>query len=45
MHMCSYAGNADMQILVAKGIIPEPKVLARCFEDALLEMKEAALNV
>ncbi|XAR59436.1 hypothetical protein NMG60_11015275 [Bertholletia excelsa] len=42
MHMVSYAGRADMQILVAKDIIPDPEVLAKCFEDALLEMKEAA---
>ena len=43
MHMLSYAGRADMQILVAKDIIPDPEFLAKCFEDALLEMKEAAL--
>lgn len=43
MHMVSYAGRADMQILVAKDIIPNPKILARCFEDALLEMKEAVV--
>ncbi|KAL0454271.1 UNVERIFIED_CONTAM: O-acyltransferase WSD1 [Sesamum latifolium] len=42
MHMVSYAGFADMQILVAKDIIPDPKVLAHCFQNALLEMKEAA---
>lgn len=42
MHMVSYGGTADMQILVAKEVIPDPKVLAKCFEDALLEMKEAA---
>ncbi|XP_042497048.1 wax ester synthase/diacylglycerol acyltransferase 11-like isoform X2 [Macadamia integrifolia] len=42
MHMVSYAGRAEMQILVAKDIIPDPKVLAKCFEDALLEMKDAA---
>lgn len=45
MHMVSYAGRADMQILVAKDIIPDPKVLAKCFQDALLEMKEAAQAV
>lgn len=43
MHMVSYAGVADMQILVAKDIIPDPKVLAKCFEDALFEMKNAAV--
>ncbi|KAL8554542.1 hypothetical protein ACS0TY_002654 [Phlomoides rotata] len=42
MHMVSYAGIADLQILVAKDIIPDPKVLAKCFEDALIEMKNAA---
>ncbi|GAA0163319.1 hypothetical protein LIER_19215 [Lithospermum erythrorhizon] len=43
MHIISYAGRADMQILVAKDIIPEPKILAKCFEDSLMEMKEAAM--
>ncbi|KAH6813405.1 hypothetical protein C2S51_022423 [Perilla frutescens var. frutescens] len=42
MHMVSYAGMAELQILVAKDIIPDPKTLANCFEDALLQMKEAA---
>ncbi|KAL3515293.1 hypothetical protein ACH5RR_022195 [Cinchona calisaya] len=42
VHMMSYAGKADMQILVAKDIIPEPHLLAKCFEDALSEMKEVA---
>ncbi|KAJ8766596.1 hypothetical protein K2173_001114 [Erythroxylum novogranatense] len=41
MHMVSYAGRADMQILVAKDIIPDPEFLAKCFEGALLEMKKA----
>ena len=47
MHMMSYAGRADMQILVAKDIIPDPEFLAECFENALFEMKTAAttLNV
>lgn len=44
MHMVSYAGKADMQILVAKEIIPDPENLAKCFEDALLEMKEVAVH-
>lgn len=39
MHMVSYAGVADLQILVAKEIIPNPKLLATCFEQALLQMK------
>ncbi|PHT41789.1 hypothetical protein CQW23_20643 [Capsicum baccatum] len=45
MHMVSYAGKADMQISVAKDIIPDPKVLAKCFQDVLLEMKEAAKTI
>ncbi|KAL7082638.1 hypothetical protein ACP275_14G113000 [Erythranthe tilingii] len=44
MHMVSYGGVAEMQILTAKEIIPDPKILAKCFEDALLEMKEVALG-
>ncbi|GKV22605.1 hypothetical protein SLEP1_g32463 [Rubroshorea leprosula] len=43
MHMVSYAGRADIQLLVAKDIIPDPEFLAKCFEDALIEMKEAAI--
>ncbi|XP_047331901.1 wax ester synthase/diacylglycerol acyltransferase 11-like [Impatiens glandulifera] len=42
MHMVSYAGKAEMQILVAKDIIPDPQILAKYFEIALNEMKEAA---
>ncbi|XP_024980668.1 O-acyltransferase WSD1-like [Cynara cardunculus var. scolymus] len=45
MHMMSYAGKAEMQILVAKDLIPQPEKLAKCFEDALLEMKQAALKI
>lgn len=45
MHMLSYAGRADLQILAAKDIISDPQFLAKCFEDALLEMKEAALAI
>ncbi|KAJ8747581.1 hypothetical protein K2173_014427 [Erythroxylum novogranatense] len=41
MNMVSYAGRADLQILVAKDIIPDPEFLAKCFEGALLEMKKA----
>ncbi|XP_022763408.1 O-acyltransferase WSD1-like isoform X2 [Durio zibethinus] len=44
MHVLSYAGRAEMQIIVAKDIIPDPEFLAKCFEDALTEMKEAALR-
>nr|GMC87626.1 O-acyltransferase WSD1-like [Ipomoea batatas] len=45
MHMVSYAGKIDMQILVAKDIIPDPKVLAGCFEQTLQGMKEAAQSI
>ncbi|XP_076895466.1 wax ester synthase/diacylglycerol acyltransferase 5-like [Bidens hawaiensis] len=45
MHMVSYAGKADMQILVAKDLIPDPEKLAKFFEDALLEMKEYAIKI
>lgn len=43
MHMLSYAGTAYMQMLVAKDLVHDPEVLAKCLEDALLEMKEAAM--
>ncbi|KAF7810987.1 O-acyltransferase WSD1-like [Senna tora] len=43
LNMVSYAGMADMQIQVAKDIIPDPEFLAKCFEDALLEMKDHAV--
>ncbi|KAI5314653.1 hypothetical protein L3X38_043829 [Prunus dulcis] len=42
MHMVSYVERADMQILVAKDIIPDPDFLAKCFEEELMDMKEAA---
>ncbi|CAM8926655.1 unnamed protein product [Rhodiola kirilowii] len=42
MHMLSYAGKAEMQIMVAKDLIPDPQDLAKCFEDALQEMKTLA---
>jgi hypothetical protein len=40
MHMVSYAGKADMQIQVAKDLIPEPQILSKCFMDALTEIKQ-----
>ncbi|RZC67333.1 hypothetical protein C5167_011020 [Papaver somniferum] len=42
MHIVSYAGKAEMQILVAKDVIPDPQFLAKSFEDALLEMKDVS---
>ncbi|PPS10031.1 hypothetical protein GOBAR_AA10601 [Gossypium barbadense] len=44
MHMLSYVDKVEMQILVAKDIIPDPEFVAKCFEDALLEMKEVVLR-
>ena len=44
MHMVSYAGIANLQIQVAKDIIPDPRLLAKCFEDALVDMKNVAKN-
>lgn len=45
LNMVSYAGRADMQVQVAKDIIPDPEFLAKCFEDALLEMKEQVTKI
>lgn len=45
MHMMSYAGGADMQIVAAKDIIPDPVFLAKCFEEALIDMKEAVAAI
>ncbi|CAN6544338.1 unnamed protein product [Malus baccata var. baccata] len=45
MHLVSYAERADLQILVTKDIIPDPAFLAKCFEEALLDMKEAAAAI
>ncbi|KAI4295669.1 hypothetical protein L6164_035688 [Bauhinia variegata] len=42
LNMVSYAGMADMQVQVAKDIIPDPEFLCKCFEDALLELKKHA---
>ncbi|TYI99831.1 hypothetical protein E1A91_A13G044600v1 [Gossypium mustelinum] len=44
MHMLSYVDKVEMQIQVAKDIIPDPEFVAKCFEDALLEMKEVVLR-
>lgn len=38
LHLMSYNGRADLQISVAKDIIPDGEFLAKCFEDALFEM-------
>jgi hypothetical protein len=41
LHMISYMGIAKFQIMVAKDVIPDPEVLAQCFEDSLKELKDA----
>ncbi|KAK8529876.1 hypothetical protein V6N13_102767 [Hibiscus sabdariffa] len=45
IYMLSYVGRVEMQLLVAKDIIPDPELLAKCFEDALLEMRMAAIGI
>lgn len=42
LHMVSYMGKACLQILVARDVIPDPELLAKCFEDSLKELKDAA---
>lgn len=44
LHMISYSGIAKFQIMVAKDVIPDPEVLAQCFEDSLMELKDAIPN-
>ncbi|GAB4852972.1 hypothetical protein Ancab_017161 [Ancistrocladus abbreviatus] len=41
LHLVSYAGRADLQVLVAKDIIHNPEFLGDCFKESLLEMKNA----
>ncbi|GMI74561.1 NTHASE/DIACYLGLYCEROL ACYLTRANSFERASE 11, FOLDED PETAL 1 [Hibiscus trionum] len=45
IYMLSYVGRVEMQLLVAKDIIPDPEFLAKCFEDALLEMRMATIGI
>ncbi|XP_074313162.1 wax ester synthase/diacylglycerol acyltransferase 2-like isoform X2 [Silene latifolia] len=42
MNMVGYHEWANMQIQVAKDVFPNPNMLAKFFEDALADMKEAA---
>ncbi|XP_021753330.1 O-acyltransferase WSD1-like isoform X2 [Chenopodium quinoa] len=39
MHMVSYAGKAELQVMVAKDIIPDPEFLVKCIRDSLVEIK------
>ncbi|CAO2813942.1 unnamed protein product [Amaranthus hypochondriacus] len=41
MHMVSYAGKADLQVMVAKDIISDPEFLVKCFQQSFLEMKNS----
>ena len=43
IHMISYKGKIDMQIIVAKDIIQDLDALAKCMEDSLDEMKASIL--
>uniref|UniRef100_A0A7N0RGH6 Diacylglycerol O-acyltransferase n=1 Tax=Kalanchoe fedtschenkoi TaxID=63787 RepID=A0A7N0RGH6_KALFE len=45
MHMVSYAGKAELQILADQQAIPNPQILANLFEEALRQMKLAAITV
>ncbi|KAL9265673.1 Wax ester synthase/diacylglycerol acyltransferase 11-like protein [Drosera capensis] len=38
MHMVSYAGRGDLQLIVAKDIVDDPEFLAKSFEVALSKM-------
>ncbi|XP_074286273.1 wax ester synthase/diacylglycerol acyltransferase 4-like isoform X3 [Silene latifolia] len=39
MHLVSYGGNADLQVMVARDIIHDPQFLANCIQESLTEMK------
>ena len=41
IHMISYAGKADLQVMVAKDIIPDPEILVKCFQDSFQEIKNS----
>ncbi|KAL2939385.1 O-acyltransferase WSD1 [Bienertia sinuspersici] len=45
IHMVSYAGKADLQVMVAKDVIPDPEILVKCFQDSFLEMKNSIKNI
>ncbi|GAB2227752.1 hypothetical protein Droror1_Dr00009579 [Drosera rotundifolia] len=38
MHMVSYAGKGDLQLIFAKDVVHDPEYLAKCFEVSLSEM-------
>ena len=39
MYMVSYAGKADLQVMVAKDIISDSRFLVECFKESLREME------
>uniref|UniRef100_A0A7N0VK87 Diacylglycerol O-acyltransferase n=1 Tax=Kalanchoe fedtschenkoi TaxID=63787 RepID=A0A7N0VK87_KALFE len=41
IHMVSYAGKAELQILAEREAIPDPQILTNFFEEALHQMKSA----
>ncbi|KAK6934060.1 O-acyltransferase WSD1, C-terminal [Dillenia turbinata] len=43
--LATCAGTADLQIMVAKDIIPDLGFLAKCFEELLMEMKNVATKL
>ncbi|KAL2939381.1 O-acyltransferase WSD1 [Bienertia sinuspersici] len=45
IHMVSYAGKADLQVMVAKDVIPDPEILVKCFQDSFLEMKNSIKKI
>ncbi|KAL9238324.1 hypothetical protein vseg_012759 [Gypsophila vaccaria] len=40
VHMVSYGENMDVQVMVARDIIHDPKFLAECFQESLIEIKK-----
>ncbi|XP_078443075.1 wax ester synthase/diacylglycerol acyltransferase 5-like [Wolffia australiana] len=44
LHLISYNGKADLQILLAKDIIHDMETLAKCFEDAFKEMMLVSIS-
>ncbi|KAL2939368.1 O-acyltransferase WSD1 [Bienertia sinuspersici] len=41
LHIVSYQGKVNLQVMVAKDIIPDPEILVKCFQDSFLEIKNS----
>ncbi|KAL2904230.1 O-acyltransferase WSD1 [Bienertia sinuspersici] len=41
LHIVSYQGKVNLQVMVAKDIIPDPEILVQCFQDSFLEIKNS----